>query len=311
MIWLFSFYNMIQRRYIMLILGCFFLWSGKVYAGAWTLKRGQLGVKFSLSYQKTDERYYSRITPCPLGHTCTRSGQRVPFAFDGESRFTGLFADVNYGLTDEIEFDLQIPFFDIAFTDDVNPLRPKTADIGDIRFGLRYRYLSSPVVSTLAIAAKAPTGFFNKDAEVVPIGDGQWDLEFMGEFGKSLWPAPAYLNLDLGYRIRFAPDIATSNRDPGNEFFFRGEGGYHLFNSLLFKIAVNGLYGAKFIQSNLAIQDSQRQVLYFESGVFWTIKKPLAFDASIQYTLSGKNFPAGAVYNVGLYYLFSLWSKSR
>ncbi|MFQ5823848.1 MAG: hypothetical protein ACE5JB_07330 [bacterium] len=38
--------------------------------------------------------------------------------------------------------------------------------------GVRYRILSKPLVSTVRIGAKTPTGFFTKDSEVIPIGDG-------------------------------------------------------------------------------------------------------------------------------------------
>ena len=276
------------------------------YAGAWTLKRDQLLVKTSFLYQKTQDRYYSRNTPCPLGHVCTSSGQRVPFPFNGESQVTAVYIDFNYGLTDGLELRVQIPYFAIEFKDLANSERPKSTAVGDIRFGARYRFLTNPFVSTLRVEAKAPTGFFNKDSEVVPIGDGQWDLEFMGQFGRSLWPVPAYVNLDVGYRLRFAPDIATSTIEPGNEFFFRGEGGYNVLKNLLLKVALTGLYSEKFVVENLTILDSQRRVLFFEPGIYLKVKENLAFESSIQFSLSGKNYTAGQVFNLGASYTFSL-----
>ena len=299
---------MIQRISISLILISVVVCStvSNAVAGALTLKRGQLWVKSSFIYQKTDERYYSRNTPCPSGHDCTRSGQRVPFPFDGESEFSGVYWELNYGLTDHLELKVQVPFFDIEFTDVANPDRPSTSGIGDIRFGARYRLINMPVVSTFKIEAKAPTGFFNKEAEVVPVGDGQWDLEFGGQFGKSLWPQPAYVNLDLGYRIRFAPDITTSSKDPGNEFFFRGEGGYNVLKSLLIKAAVEGLYGNNFQEGDFTVRESERRVLYFEPGIYWVAKAPLALEAFVRFSLSGKNFTAGEIYGFGLSYTFSI-----
>jgi hypothetical protein len=274
-------------------------------AGAWTLKKGQLWLKSSLFYQKTDERYFSRNTPCPGGHDCTESGQRVPFPFGGESRFTAIFWDLNYGLTDRLELKLQVPFFDIAFSDLANPDRPTTSDIGDLRFGLKYRVLAKPLVASFRIQAKAPTGFFNKEAEVVPVGDGQWDLEFWGQFAKSLWPLAGYLNLDLGYRIRFEPSESTSSKKPGNEFFFRGEGGHNVLKTLLIKLAVEGFSSTRFREGDLTILDSERRVLYLEPGVYWLVAGPLAFEASIRLSVSGKNVPAGQIYNTGLSYTFS------
>ena len=143
------------------------------YAGAWTLKRGQLKVKTSFLYQKTGDRYYSRNTPCPPGHECTNSGQRVPFPFDGESKVTAVYVDLDFGLTDRLQLAVQIPYFAIEFGDLANPERPKSTDIGDIRFGAKYRLLTNPIVSSLVVVAKAPTGFFNKESEVVPIDHRQ------------------------------------------------------------------------------------------------------------------------------------------
>lgn len=290
---------------VSIVAALFFFPDSQLFAGAWTLQRGDLRVKTYFLFQETTERYYSRNTPCPIEENCSRSGQRVNFPFNGESTVKAVYWEVNYGLLHRLQLNFQIPFFDISFTDIANPQRPSTSDIGDIRFGAKYRLLANPLVSTFKIEAKAPTGFFNKDTEVVPIGDGQWDLDFTGQFGKSLWPFPAYLNLDLGYRIRFAPDTQTSTRDPGNEFFFRGEAGYNVLDNLLIKTAVSGLYGNKFEQEGVVIVDSEREVLFIEPGIYWLIKNPLAIEASAQISLSGKNYPAGEVFNFGVSYRFS------
>ncbi|MFQ5823725.1 MAG: hypothetical protein ACE5JB_06695 [bacterium] len=286
---------------------CFFsLLNPTVYAGAWTLKRGQLWIKSSVFYQKTDKRYYSRNQPCPL--IDCRKGQQVPFPFNGESRVTAVYWDINYGLTDQIELDLQIPFFDISFKDDPNPLRPKTSSVGDIRFGARYRFISKPIVSTIGVAAKAPTGLFNKDAEFVPIGDGQWDFEIQGQFGRSLWPLPGYVNVDIGYRFRFEPDIETSDLDPGNEFYFRGEAGYNIRRNILIKAALDGFWGERFTNrgTHLKFIDSERNILYFEPGIYWMFLAPWAAEASVKFSLSGKNYPSGQIFGFGLSYMFSL-----
>lgn len=276
----------------------------QVYAGAWTLKQGQFRVKASFFYQKTDERYYSRNTPCPIDENCTEAGQRIDFAFDGESRLTALYFDASYGLFDQLELNVQVPYFDISFTDLADPDRDNTTGIGDVRFGARYNVLLKPLVTTLKVAAKAPTGFFNKDTEAVPIGDGQWDLEFAGQFGKSLWPLQGYLNLDLGYRFRFEPDEATSTLDPGDEFYFRGEAGYNVTHDVLLKLSLQGLFGEKFKQTGLTIEDSEREILYLEPGLYWVVNGPLAFESSVQISLSGKNYPAGQIYSFGVSYAF-------
>ncbi|MCH9008292.1 transporter [candidate division KSB1 bacterium] len=279
--------------------------SQNAYAGAWILKRGEFWVRSSFHYLNTNERYYSRNTPCPLNENCTKAGQRVKFAFDGEGRVSALFLKARYGLFNSLELTLEVPYFNISFTDLADPERDNTTGIGDVRFGARYNILSQPIVTTFKVEAKAPTGFFNKDTEAVPIGDGQWDLEFEGRFGKSLWPLPGYVNLDLGYRFRFKPDEETSTLDPGDEFYFNGEAGYSLTRSFLLKMALRGLFGKKFKQTGVTIEDSEREILVLEPGFYWVVKGPLALESSVQVSMSGKNFFAGQVYSFGVSYTFS------
>ncbi len=290
----------------LLLFGC----PPETYAGAWTLKRGQLSVKSTLLYQNTSERYYSANTPCPLGESCTRSGQRVSFPFDGESRLTALFFDVNYGILDRLQLGLQIPYFDIQFTDIPDPTRPGTSEIGDTRFGAKYLVFKAPFVTAVEVQAKAPTGFFNRDAEIVPVGDGQWDLDVSLQFGKSLWPIRGYVNLEAGHRTRFAPDLDKANVQPGDELFWSAEAGYtFLPEKFGAKGALSGLSGGKFkalqADGGFEIADSEREAVNLEVGLWWRWQRALSVEASVTKSLSGKNFPAGEVFGIGVAYLFS------
>ncbi len=283
-----------------------------LHAGAWTLEKGRLRVKTAFLYQKTSEQYYSLNTPCPLGVRCTEAGQRVDFPFDGESRFSSMYSEFDYGLFERVQLHLALPFYDIRFTDLANPNRPATSGIGDIRFGGKYLLLTKPAAIALAVFAKAPTGFVNRDVEVVPIGDAQWDLEFATQIGKSLWPIHGYLNLDLGYRFRFAPDLDRSTVEPGDEIFFRGEAGYNFFEDLLAKVVVSGFWGTEFKNHSrnggaLDIRDSERRVLFLEPALYWNAIGGLAVEGSVKFSLAGKNVVAGLVYSLGLSYTSELW----
>lgn len=282
------------------------LGGSPLFAGAWTLSQGELRVKTSYFLQNTRERYASRVLFC--GNRRCNNGERIPFFFDGEVESNALYFDAWFGLTDRIELQFQLPYFDIAFRDDVNPERPSTENVGDIRFGVRYRIPFEPIVTTIRVGAKAPTGFFNRDAEVVPVGDGQWDLELKADFGRSFWPAPLYANANIGYRIRFEPDTETSNLAPGNELTFGAEIGYSPLNNLLLKGGLSGFSGKAFValfpESELRLQDSERRIIYATSGLIWNIRESLAFELSVRISLAGKNYPAGQIYGTGLSYTF-------
>lgn len=277
-----------------------------VKAGAWTLKRGELWVKSSILYQKTDERYYSRNQPCVLA--ACEEGQRVPFPFDGESRFTAGLLELSFGVTDVLELQTQIPYYDISFRDASNPDRPGTASFGDIWFGGKYRLLQRPVVFTVRSLAKAPTGLFNKDSEFVPVGDGQWDWLIMAQIGHSFWPWPLYANVDVGYRKRFAPALETSDFKPGDEWLLRAEAGVNVTETILLKAALEGLWGKDFenVTTDLIIGDSGRRIVYFEPGVYWEILDKFAAEAVVKFSVAGRNYPAGEVWSAGFSYLFDL-----
>ena len=273
-----------------------------LFAGAWTLRKGRLWVKPAFLIQRTSERYAAQTLFC--GDRRCRNGQRTPYFFNGRAELNAIYLDIWYGLTDRFELQLQLPYFDIAFEDDVNPNRPSSQGLGDVRFGLRYRIPFKPIVTTFRIGAKAPTGFFNKDSEVVPIGDGQWNLEVSADFGRSFWPLPAYTNLSVGYRFRFEPDLQTTNLDPADEFWFRAETGIKVHSTFEIKTLLEGFWGqeftALFADSNLRINNSERRILYFKPGIGWMIFEPLKFELSAMFSLSGKNYPAGRIFILGL-----------
>ncbi|MFQ5640307.1 MAG: hypothetical protein ACE5IR_20190 [bacterium] len=298
-----------QKRIIFFILVCTsFIAAHQLHAGAWTLKKRQLWVKSTFLVQQTSDRYASINIVC--GDATCRNGQKTPYFFNGKIETSAIIFDLWYGLTDHIELRFQLPYYDIAFKDEVNPERPSTNDIGDIRFAARYRLPFDPIVTTLRIGAKAPTGFFNKDSEVVPIGDGQWDLEIGAEFGRSFWPIPAYANLMLQYRFRFEPDLETTNLDPGDELEFRAEAGVTVYKNIGVKALLEGFWGQEFTalseNSNFQLSNSERRILYFRPGIWGTFFKSLEYEFSVRFSLSGKNFPAGQIFMTGLSYTFDL-----
>ncbi len=296
-----------KKTHRLLLLAALFL-PIKLYAGAWTLPRGTLWVKSALFIQRTSDRYASANLFC--GDRPCRNGERTPYFFNGRVESTASYFDIWYGVTDRLELQFQIPYFHISFEDDVNPDRPSTQDIGDVRFGLRYRTPLRPIVATVRIGAKAPTGFFNKDSEVVPIGDGQWDLELSIELAKSFWPFRAYSNVEVGYRFRFEPDLETTNLVPGDEVFFLFETGYNVTERVVLIAGLSGFWGQEFVAKlqggAFPLVNSERRILYVQPKVYWQAVANLGFEALVNVSLSGKNYPAGEIFGFGVSYAFNL-----
>lgn len=275
-------------------------------AGGWTLPLGNLWIKSSFFALNTDQRFVSSRFFC--GSARCENGAIDKYFFNGQLKSFASFLEFRYGITNRLEAEFVLPYYILSFRDDVNPSREEQNSIGDIRFGFRYNLLKDPLIYTFHIQAKAPTGFFVNDAETVPIGDGQWDLWLNNQISKSFWPIHGYVSLDLGYRIRFRPNLDKTNFAPGDEYTFWFELGYNLTENLLLKGSVNGFIGkeGEAILSNgdqvLKRNESDRQIIYAEPGIYWTMFPQFSFEASVKFPIAGKNFPAGNVYGVGFSY---------
>ena len=284
-----------------------------IQAGAWTLEKNKLRLKSSFFLQQTAYRFASGITFC--GEIPCEDGERATYLFNGKLQSYATFFNAAYGLSNRLELQIALPYYQISFTDDVDPKRAKTRSIGDLVFGARYNVMLKPLAYTVKIESKAPTGFFNKDAEIVPVGDGQWDLHIVNQFGRSLHPVKAYINIDIGYKIRFAPNASKSNLHPGNEFHFRSETGYNPTPGLWVKMAVAGFQGkefrAAFGNSELLLTDSERKIVYLEPGLYWEFNSNWAVDLMVKYAISGKNYPAGFVYGAGISYTLQKDNKQE
>ena len=199
------------------------------FAGAWTLPQGQLWTKVTLFQQEADEWYLA--SPEYAGGQVQPAGARRPYRFNGRYQSKAVFLEAFYGVTDRLDLGVQAPYLIQEYGDDTFLESSADAGLGDLRVFAKVRALSAPAVLTLKLGAKAPTGDFTNADGVIPVGEGQWDFDFIGQLGRSFWPLPLYANLDLGYRVRMKNE--DIDRDPGDEWFFNAEVGVNLGRRLL------------------------------------------------------------------------------
>lgn len=247
-------------------------------AGAWVLPAGRTELQVAFLHQDTSERYF-------LG------GERIPYFFDGRSRTSGLYVDARHGLTHRFEALVQVPFFLLRF-DDLSDDR-RSSGLGDVRAGLRWNVFTSAPVATLDVRVKFPTGTFVNDAEVVPVGEGQWDLDLAAELAHSFWPRPFYLNGRAGYRFR-GPN-GESGIDFGNELFWLVEGGYTVNARVGFKLVARGLHGQKGASFGIPIETLRREAIYLEPAVIIRAGESWFVELAAPFTVAGRNWPAGPV----------------
>jgi hypothetical protein len=262
----------------------------------WPAGAGQYWSKLSVFHHRTTEQFRA-------------DGSKKPFInADAESISRAAFLDWNVGLTDRVDLWLQLPYYDLQFNDDLDERR--SSGIGDVRVSARYNFLQlreGGLPVSARVTAKFPVNDFPLDAEIVPLGEGQVDVEAWLEGGLSLWPLPLYSVVWLGYRWRF--ENTETTRKPGDELVFLVEvGGTELLGGLGGKVVLDGISGRPGrIQGIQLGEVDERQILYVAPTLFYGLTGSTMLEAAARIPLSGKNYPAGAPLQVGVFHRGGLW----
>ncbi len=257
----------------------------RAWAGAWVQPARRTWAQISLFHQETTERYFL-------------TGERIPYFFDGRNRTSGLFLDLRHGVSDRFELSAQLPVYRLEF-DDLADRRQSTG-LADLRLAGRWNLLrKGSTVATVGAALKFPTGEFVNDAEVVPVGEGQYDFDFTAEAGHSFWPRAAYVTVLAGYRLR-----GTNRKNgisPGDEFFWSVEGGHRIVSRLSVKGVARGLHGRRSSSFGLEISTLKREAVYVQPGLVWDIGRERGLELSLPFTVKGRNWPAGLAVGVSFH----------
>lgn len=278
-----------------LFVGAFVLTTPSLQA-QWPVGQGSYWVKGSFFHHRTTQEFRS-------------NGDKRDFlATDAVSSSNAFFLDALVGLTDRLDVWVQVPWFDLSF-DDASGDRNSTG-IGDVRVSARYNLFqlrggSIPV--SARFTAKVPVADLTIDAEVIPVGEGQWDYEAWLESGISLWPMPLYSVLWVGYRWRTLNEETT--REPGDEITFLAEvGGTDWIGGVGGKVVVDGIFGrAGAIQGIQLGGDDRREILYVAPTLLYSFTPSTSLEVGVRIPLMGKNFPAGSPLQIGLFHQGSLF----
>jgi hypothetical protein len=284
-------------------------------AGAWTLGPGQIWSKVTVMSQSTDEHYDA-------------NGNAVEIPADAQYESSQVYFDVRYGVTDQIDLGLQIPYLSNKFVDkdesnDVAtppPALETESGVGDIRGFAKINLVNSAdLVGTLKLGFKAPMGEYREVPEALSITGGQWDFDVVAQLGRSFWPTPMYANVDLGYRLRGEykdpnpSDAGGVDRTytPGAEFVFNAEAGYSPMDKLLVALKYESIAGAEYdALSNPGQPETLSQsVSYLSPTVLVGLHPNVSLEAQARMTVGGNRYFAGPTYAVGLSFAGSLIEK--
>ena len=285
-----------QRIFALLLLGCLLGGPARVFAGAWTLPQGRFWGKVTFFQQETDEWYLA--SPEFSGGELYPAGTRRPYRFNGEYQSRAIFIEGYYGVTDRFDLGVQIPYFDQTFGDDTRVDPPSDAGFSDVRVFAKWRVLEKPALFTLKTGVKIPTGEFRNEDGLIPVGEGQWDFDFIGQVGRSFWPLPLYGNVDVGYRVRRKNE--EIDRDPGDEFFLNAELGYTITRQILLIGKLEMLRSEPAIDFGFRNRSQIKRVTYVNPALVYHLAGDTALELGVRYTLSGRNFPAGRQLTLGV-----------
>lgn len=222
----------------------------------------------------------------------------------GRSITTSFFVKGVAGLVRGADVWVEVPYNRLEFND-VADNRLSTG-IGDPRLHLRLGPelfgVTSPVPVAVRGGVKLPFGEFTRDAEIIPLSEGQRDWELILELGYSFWPAPVYVMGWAGYRWReFNDEI---DRKPGNErFAYAAVGGS--IRSFEWKLAAEGLSGLaprRRLASGqeLILELDRRELVQILPSIGYPLG-PGALSVGGRFPVAGRNLPAGPAVFVGYF----------
>lgn len=259
-------------------------------AGAWTLPKGQLWSKLTYFQQRTEEWYVGK-------GRFGAPGTRARYDLDGEYESHAIFFEGLYGVTDHLDLGLQVPYFDQSFANAAFAEPRVATGLSDIRALAKFRLLAQPLVLALKAGVKMPTGAFKNEDGLIPVGEGQWDFDLVGQVGRSFWPRPWYGNMDLGYRVRTRN--AQIARDPGDEWFLNAEVGYQLARPLMLLGKCEVLRSAPAVVFG-TIEAEIKRITYLTPALLYAVGRRTVIEAAVRFSLNGRNFPAGRQLVLGL-----------
>ena len=228
----------------------------------------------------------------------TTTSRRRIFA-GGRALTRSMFLTANIGLLRGLDTWIQVPLHHLRF-DDAGGKRVSSG-VGDPKAWLRAgpELLGlGPWPVAIRGGVKMDSGTFELDAEVVPLGEGQVDLELMLELGRSFHPRPLWTSGWIGYRWRL--ENTEAGVRPGNERFWWWSVGGNV-RSLGWQAALEGLSGEPWIIQNLSIASARRELLQFFVKADYPVG-PGRASLGIRAPLSGRNLPGGAAVTAGYFF---------
>lgn len=259
--------------------------SSPVLAGGGTLGTLDPGagwIQLSAFSQQSDELFDAEGTSRPL------------FA-GGRATSRSLYLTAATGVARGIDVWAQASLLRVRYADDSGS-RERTG-LGDFRLAARLgtALVGSDAPVALRAGLKLPGSRFPVDGTVVPLSEGQTDVELSVETGRAFRDGALYAMGWVGHRWRLGRTSAA--REPGDEWFVHAALGGR-FSTLRWELAAESLHGAPPVNFGIELDNDRRRLFQLTPSLGWSVG-PGEIDVGAQIPLAGRNLPADPGLSVG------------
>lgn len=222
-------------------------------------------------------------------------GDRQRFLAESQFDTRSFFLTGAVGVLPGLELWAQVPVH--RLTVDSRGGSSTSTGVGDVRMAARVgtQLFGFEVPLALRVGVKVPGSDFPVDATVLPLTEGQTDVEFSLESGRALGDGGLYVMGWVGYRWR--DEHAATSRRPGAERFGHlAVGG--LAGDLTWELGADGLWGEAPRVQGVRLGDEGRRLLQLLPTLGYGVG-PGRLEITTQVPLWGKNLPAGVGVSLG------------
>ncbi len=248
-----------------------------------TIPRGEGWVMLSALHQSSTRTFNS-------------TGVRQPFLADGRFRTTSAYLSAGLGLTPGVDAWAQMPVH-VMHYQDVGGERSRVG-VGDVRAALRISpaILRRAAPIALRVGVKVPGSTFPLDATVIPLTEGQRDIELSVESGHAFAERSLYLLGWVGHRWRSTNEEAA--RKPGDEWFSHAGVGATLRGGVRVELGVDALIGRPPEQLGFVVNASKRRILQLAPTIGRRVGRG-DLEMTAVLPVVGRNLPTGPGLSVG------------
>jgi hypothetical protein len=222
-------------------------------------------------------------------------GQRQPFFAGGEARTRSAYLTASVTVFHGLDVWAQAAMHRLRYQDEGGSR--ERSGLGDIRLAVRGDAslvgLAMPVA--LRMGVKLPGSEFPVDATILPLSEGQTDVELSVETARTLAGDALYGLGWIGHRWRLGQ--TSADRHPGDEWFGHlGLGGR--LQSLHWQLGADALRGGAPSQQGITLTSARRRLVQLNPSVAWAVG-PGELDVGGHVPISGRNLPSDPAFSIG------------